>query len=130
MTDKLLLNVFQRLKISTNARESMSVYKAKQVAIRYAKLKVKEFADNNESTYEKSKYKDAFKSGFSIGYKKGYSHRSDKAYTKAMFNMWLKYVAEKEDKCACFNAHARKNNKVKIVDVDFQGKSDCIFTPD
>lgn len=123
MTQDLL-----KLTASLNIRQGTETtyYKAVRLAEKYADLRVQQERDKKLM----NGFVQAFKSGFSIGYKKGYCHRSDKAYTKAMFNMWLKYVAEKEYKCACFSAHARKNNEVKIVDVDFQGKSDCIFTPD
>ena len=41
------------------------------IATKYAELKVKEYADNNETLYEKSKYQEAFKRGFAVGYKNG-----------------------------------------------------------
>ena len=69
--DNILIELLKKKGISRNQQTTVSVYMLQSIATKYAELKVKEYADNNETLYEKSKYQEAFKRGFAVGYKNG-----------------------------------------------------------
>lgn len=61
-----------------------------------------------------------FPKRYTDGYRQGYLDRSDELYEEAIFARWKEHVAGPTEQNAQFNAHARANEEVINVDVDFE----------